>query len=102
MSSDSSGSARGHVAQVLRLRIGHVARKGDQKTHLDSPPRFFRRAREAMKNPAQPRAAPVLLQNLQAIRPGFAAMEDHRKRAARARSNCSMNTRCCMSRGEWS
>src|SRR5579863_8658392 len=66
------------IPQILRLRIRHIPREGDQETYLHPAPRFLKRSCEAMEDSAQAGAPPVFFQDLQAIRPRFAAMNDHR------------------------
>jgi hypothetical protein len=60
---------RRHIPQRLRLGIGQIARKRDQKAQLQRPPRLLPSAAKAVHHAAQPGRPPVLLQNLEKIVP---------------------------------
>src|SRR5690348_7893779 len=66
----------GYIAQVLGLRISRVSRERNQESHLDSAARLLEGAAEAVENSAQARRAPVSVEEREAIRPRFAAMNN--------------------------
>src|SRR5207249_11394140 len=53
--------------------------KGNQETQLAPAPRVFERAAEAVQNAAQARCFPMFFQQVQAIAPSIAAMDDDGK-----------------------
>src|SRR3990172_6376408 len=66
-------------AQILRPRKGNVSRKGNQEAPGERPAGRLRRAAEAVQDAAEARAGPLVAENLQAIVPGFAAVDDDRE-----------------------
>jgi len=71
------GELAGYVAQVLGLRVGHVAGEGNEEAHVQAAPGLLERARKAMEDSGQARASPCVVQDREAIVPGVAAMNDH-------------------------
>jgi hypothetical protein len=65
-----------NLAKVLRFRIGQIPRKRNQEAHVHAAPRVFERAAEAVQNSADTRGFPMPFQQIQAIAPGIAAMND--------------------------
>src|SRR5258708_33017983 len=65
-----------NVANALRFRIGGISRERNKETHFDSAPRIFKRAGEAVENPAEAGRSPVFFEHVQTIGPGIAAMND--------------------------
>ena len=62
--------AHGHVAQRLRLGVGEIAGKGDQKSHVERAPRLLPAGAETVHNAAQPGFPPMLVKNEKEIVPG--------------------------------
>ncbi len=67
---------RGYIAHRLHFGIGDVTGERDHEAHIDSAPCVFNRAGEAMEDAAQAGGAPGFVDDLQAIGPGVAAVDD--------------------------
>ncbi len=70
------GKVARNVANVLRFGISGVARKRNHESGIESALRLLERAGKTMQDAAEAGGAPDFFEELQAIGPGIAAMND--------------------------
>src|ERR1700693_5964048 len=68
-----------NVAQMLRFRIGRIARKRNHEAHVEHTLRVFERAGEAVQDAAKSGTAPMLVEHVQRVGPCVAAVDDDRE-----------------------